>query len=426
MRGVAMPLKLSERDRDMLAGRQGEAVRRAMSIIVQMAEVEGAGELMDVTRAHIDGAIYQGEASLDFAESFANLGARVAIPTSMNIGSIEEHGWRSYPVPEQFAERAGLVMQAYVRMGCQPIWTCAPYQAGVCPSLGEQIAWAESNAIVFANSVLGARTNRYGDYIDLCAALTARVPKSGLHLTENRRGQLLYRLTSLPAALLVDDSFYPVLGYYLGESAGQRIPVIQGLPVGTTEDQLKALGAAAASSGPVALFHAVGVTPEAPTLEAAFQSGEPEGTVDVTLAEMRAVRDRLSTVSGDALDLVALGSPHFSPKEFARLAELVTGRKRHPKVELLVTTSRFVRDIVRKSPYWPDLEGFGVQIMVDTCILGMPSLRPEARVVMTNSGKYAHYVPGLLGRQVVFGSMADCVQSAVEGRVRREDAVWNG
>src|SRR5450830_1853736 len=118
MRGVAIPLKLSERDRDMLAGRQGEAVRRAMSIIVQMAEVEGAGELMDVTRAHIDGAIYQGEASLDFAESFAKLGARVAIPTSLNIGSIEEHGWRSYPVPEQFAERAGLVMQAYERQPC--------------------------------------------------------------------------------------------------------------------------------------------------------------------------------------------------------------------------------------------------------------------------------------------------------------------
>lgn len=420
-----MPLRLSETDKQMLAGKRGEAARMAMSILVRMAEIEGADELMDVTRAHIDGSVYMGESTMEFAETFARLGAQVVIPTTMNIGSIEEHGWRSWPVPEDFAEKAGRTMQAYIQMGCQPTWTCAPYQAGDRPAFGEQIAWAESNAIVFANSVLGARTNRYGDYVDLCAALTGRVPRTGLHLTENRRGKLLFRLGTLPSALLLDDGFYPVLGHYLGERTGQKIPVLEGLPKEVMEDQLKALGAASASSGRVALFHAVGITPEAPTLEAAFQGHEPEEIIVVGLAELRAVRDQLSTAAGDALDAVVLGSPHFSPGEFRRLADLVAGKERNPNVEVLVTTNRFTRDLVQKSPLWAELERFGVKMTVDTCILHMPVLRPDAKVLMTNSGKYAYYIPGMLGRQVVFGSLADCVQSAVLGRVHREDALWN-
>lgn len=421
---VAMSLKLSTRDREMLEGSLGEATRMAMSILVKMAEVEGAEEMMDVTRAHIDGSVYMGESTMEFAETFARLGGRVRIPTTMNIGSIEECGWRSWPVPEDFAEKAGRTMRAYIQMGCQPTWTCAPYQAGVRPALGEQIAWAESNAIVFANSVLGARTNRYGDYVDLCAALTGRVPKCGLHLTENRRGQVLFRLTSLPEALMRDDSFYPVLGYFVGDRVGQKIPVLEGLPKEVTEDQLKALGATAASAGRVALFHAVGVTPEAPTLEAAFQGRDPEEVVDVSLAALREVREKLSTSTGERLDVVALGSPHFSYQEFERLAALAEGKRRHPDVEVLVTSNRFTRDRVQKARFWPTLERFGIRVAVDTCIFHMPMLRPDARVLMTNSGKYAYYTPGLLGRQVVFGSLADCVRSAVLGQVYREDEVW--
>ena len=408
-----MSPKLSSRDREMLDGSIGEAARMAMSILVKTAEVEGAEEMMDVTRAHIDGSVYMGESTMEFAETFARLGGRVRIPTTMNIGSIEECGWRSWPVPEDFAEKAGRTMRAYLQMGC-----------GARPALGEQIAWAESNAIVFANSVLGARTNRYGDYVDLCAALTGRVPKCGLHLTENRRGQVLFRLTSLPEALMRDDSFYPVLGYLVGDRVGRKIPVLEGLPKDTTEDQLKALGASAASAGRVALFHAVGVTPEAPTLEAAFHGRGPEEVVEVSLAELREVRERLSTSAGERLDVVALGSPHFSYQEFERLAALAEGKRRHPDVDVLVTSNRFTRDRVQRAHFWPTLERFGIRIAVDTCILHMPMLRPEARVLMTNSGKYAYYTPGLLGRQVVFGSLADCVRSAVLGRVHREDEAW--
>jgi cis-L-3-hydroxyproline dehydratase len=421
-----MALKLTAGDQEMLDGTRGEAIRMAMSILVRMAGIEGAEELMDVTRAHIDGSVYMGDSTMEFAETFARLGGKVAIPTTMNIGSIEEHGWQSWPVPGEFAEKAGRTMQAYVQMGCAPIWTCAPYQAGDRPAFGEQIAWAESNAIVFANSVLGARTNRYGDYIDLCAALTGRVPKSGLHLTENRRGQVLFHLGSLSTELMLDDGFYPVLGYYVGDRVGQKVPVLEGLPKEVTEDQLKALGAASASAGRVALFHAVGITPEAPTIEVALQGREPEEIVDVELADLRRVREQLSTAAGDSLDVVALGSPHFSPAEFRKLAALVEGRERHPEVEVLVTTNRFTRDFVQESTFWPELQRFGVKMTVDTCILHMPVLRPQARTIMTNSGKYAYYIPGILGRQVVFGSLADCVESAVLGKVHREETLWNG
>jgi hypothetical protein len=296
---------------------------------------------------------------------------------------------------------------------------------GVRPALGEQIAWAESNAIVFANSVLGARTNRYGDYVDLCAAITGRVPRSGLHLTENRRGQLLFRLEGLPAELLRDDSFYPVLGFFLVERAGSKIPVLQGLPRGVTEDQLKALGAAAASSGRVALFHAVGITPEAPTLEAALGGCKPEGVMDVGLRELRECRDRMSTGLPEELDMVVLGCPHFSVAEFRQLTSLTQGRDRHPGVTVLVMTNRYTRAQLRGSDVWAELERFGVRTTVDCCVLHMPTLTPDVKVVMTNSGKLCYYIPGILGRAVVFGSLADCINSAVAGRVRREDSLWS-
>ncbi len=420
-----MGLRLTQRDEEMLRGRHGPAPRMAMSILARMAEIEGAEELMDVSRVHIDGALYLGESSLDFAETFANLGGKVVVPTTLNMGPIDEYGWREHPVSPEHAEKCLRVMRAYVRMGCQPTWTCAPYQVGVRPALGEQIVWAESNAIVFANSVLGARTNRYGDYVDLCAAITGRAPRSGLHLTENRRGQLLFRLEGLPPDLLRDDSFYPVLGFFLGERAGSKIPVLQGLPGGVTEDQLKALGAAAASSGRVALFHAVGITPEAPTLEAALHGCEPEGVVDVGLRELRECRDRMSTGLPEELDMVVLGCPHFSVAEFRQLASLTQGRDRHPGVTVLVMTNRYTRDQLRGSDVWAELERFGVRTTVDCCDLHMPTLTPDVKVVMSNSGKQCYYIPGILGRAVVFGSLADCVSSAVAGRVRREDSLWS-
>ncbi|MDX1687771.1 MAG: aconitase X, partial [Candidatus Promineifilaceae bacterium] len=282
-----MALELTERDSAMLAGEEGPAVQMAMRILTTMAGVYGAERLLDIESAHIDGCLYHGLSGLEFAERLVEGGAQVRVPTTLNVGAVDLMHPEHFRGTAEQAQRAQALMEAYRSMGCLPIWTCAPYQTEQRPAFGTQIAWAESNAIVFANSVLGARTNRYGDFIDICAALTGRAPAVGLHLEENRRGQVLFRLTGIPEHLLYEDVLFPVLGYLIGARSGTSVPVIEGLSPETTEDQLKALGAAAASSGAVALFHAVGVTPEAETLDDAFHGGEPERTVAVTLDDLR-------------------------------------------------------------------------------------------------------------------------------------------
>jgi predicted aconitase len=404
-------------------------MQMAMSILVRMAEAAGAPSLIDIVGAHIDSAIYLGEATLAFAERLASLGARVCVPTSLNVSGVDEMGWRDWAVPPEWAGQAARQMEAYRQMGCAPTWTCAPYQTNLRPRFGDQIAWGESNAIAFANTAIGARSERYPDLLDICAAITGRVPALGLHLTEHRAGQLLVQLVDLPRSVQQEDTFYPLLGHLLGRIAGERIPVVTGLDaeVHPTEDQLKALCAAAASSGAVALLHLVGVTPEAPTLDAAFH-GRPATDVEtheIGMPRLRAAWRDLSTAEGTDLDLVVLGSPHFSLAEFAQLAPLLAGRHRHDRVRLLVTTSRIMRDLAEAAGHLAHLRDFGGQVTVDTCILATPMLQPGIRTLMTNSAKYAYYAPGLLGTRVVFGRMADCIASAETGRVVRTPSVWD-
>jgi len=292
------------------------------------------------------------------------------------------------------------------------------------PTFGQQIAWGESNAIAFANSVIGARTERYPDLLDICCAITGRAPAAGLHLTENRAGQVLIRLAGVSPALQHDDQFFAVLGHLVGKLAEDRIPVVDGLVVRPAEDHLKAFSAAVASSGRVALFHLVGITPEAPTVEDAFQRRASESTLDVTTDDLRAARAELTTADVDRLDMVILGSPHFSVEEFRRLAPLVAGKRRHPDVKFLVTSSRLMRELAADAGVLAPVLEFGAQITLDTCILTSPMLPPEIKTLMTNSAKYAYYAPSLLNTRVTFGSLADCVQSAVDGRVVRDDSVW--
>ncbi len=421
-----MNVELTEADRALLAGEEGEGARLAMSIVTRMAEVVGATRLLDIAAAHIDSSLYQGPATLEFAERLAGGGARVRVPATLNVAGVDAAGWREWAVPEAWAEPARRQMEAYERMGCIPTWTCAPYQTERRPAFGEQVAWGESSAIVFANSVLGARTERYPDLMDICCAITGRVPAAGLHLDEGRAGQLLVDLSGLAPRLAEDPSFYPVLGHWVGRRAGGRVPVLDGLGVEPTEDDLKALGAAMASSGAVALFHWVRVTPEAPDLDRAFRGRPPELRLRVRLSDLRCARDELGRglAEGDALDLVVLGSPHFSLAEFRELAALAGGLRRHPGVRVLVTTGRAVRELARAAGLLEVLEGFGVEITVDTCILTSPMLPAGVRRLMTNSAKYAWYAPGLLDRAVAFGSLADCVASAVAGRVLRDEAAW--
>ncbi len=419
-----MPLTLTDYDQALLNSEHGPASQMAMRIMTRMADVYQTDRLMDISAAHIDSSLYMGQATLEFAERLVELGAKVTVPSTLNVSGVDEHHWQEWAVPPDWASKAQRQMAAYHSMGCVPTWTCTPYQTELRPTFGQQIAWGESNAIAFANSVIGARTERYPDLLDICAAITGRVPAAGLHLTENRAGQLLLRLKDIPQTLQQDDSFYPVLGHFMGKMAGDMIPVIEGLTVVPSEDQLKALGAAGASSGAVALFHLVGITPEAPTLAEACQGHSPEQVLEVGLAELRAARNELTTTSGQGLDIVVLGSPHFSLAEFKQLAPLLRGQHRHPNVQFLVTSSRAMTALADKAGYVEPLRHFGAKITVDTCILTTPMLSAEIKILMTNSAKFAYYSPGLLDMQVVFGSLTDCVRSAVVGRVERDESLW--
>lgn len=417
-------LQLSDLDEMMLAGELGTAVQMAMRILVTMARVYGAERLLDIESAHIDGCLYHGQSGLEFAQRLVAGGAKVRVPTTLNVGAIDLLHPEYFQGTAQLAARATALMQAYEVMGCQPIWTCAPYQTMHRPAFGSQIAWAESNAIVFANSVLGARTNRYGDFIDICMALTGRAPAAGLHLPENRRGQVLVSLEDIPDHLLSEDVFFPVLGYWLGQHCQSKIPVIEGLLPDTNEDQLKALGAAAASSGAVALFHAVGVTPEAPTLEVALQQQPPQAVLAVTLADLRQTLGDLATAVDGRIQVVALGSPHFSIQEFAGLMPLLEQYPIHPEVEFIVCTNRLVLAALQQCGWLEALHNFGVRVVVDTCVVVTPIVRQKDGVLMTNSGKFAHYSPGNIGFEVVFGSLTECVRSATQGSVWRDQDLW--
>jgi len=418
-------LLLTDYDHACLAGTHGPATQMAMSILVRMLPVYGASSLLDISAAHIDSTVYMGEATMEFAEKLAALGAKVRVPSTLNVSGVDEHGWKEWDVPADHAAKAHRQMMAYQAMGTIPTWTCAPYQTEHRPVLGQQIASGESNAICFFNSVIGARTERYPDLLDICCAITGRAPATGLHLTENRAGNLLLRLERIPRRLQEDDAFYPVLGHLIGRLAPNKIPVIEGLEVTPTEDQHKAVCAGAASSGAVALYHMVGITPEAPTRNAAFQGRAPEQTIVVTLDTLATARAELSTCQGDRLDMVVLGSPHLSVDEFRKLALIVAGRQKHPDVAFLVTCSRAVRDIADSAGLLDAYRAFGGRITVDTCPLTTPMLPGSIKHLMTNSAKYAYYSPGLLNTQIAYGRLEDCVTSAVAGRILRDDTLWN-
>ena len=419
-----MELQLTPSERDLLAGAHGDATAMAMRIVVSAAELVAAERLIEVSSAHIDGCLHHGDGGVEFAEKLVEGGGRVAVPTTLNVGALDLLHPDKIRADAHKADMARRQMSAYVKMGAEPTFTCAPYQIGHRPGLGEQVAWGESNAIAFANSVLGARTERYGDFLDACCALTGRAPLHGLHLDEHRLATVVVDAAGVPATLKARDVFYPVLGTWLGLEVGRDIAAILGLPASVTEDQLKALGAAAASSGSVALFHVVGVTPEAPTLEAALGGAEPAARIELSADRLASSLARLTTARGvERIDAVAVGSPHFSSEEFARLTELVRGRRL--TVPFYACTGRDVLAGLQASGDAALLAEAGVEIVVDTCVVVTPILPDAGGVLMTNSGKFAHYGPSNTGYEVLYGSLEDCVESAVAGRLARDEEIWS-
>lgn len=425
---VSATLELTAEEEEMLAGAEGEAVALAMRVVVQLAKTLQAPRLVPVTSAHIDSALFHGQVSLDFANRLVELGAKVRIPTTLNVGSMDllhPHYVRTDTPEQRVVARGGReLMSAYLAMGCTASWTCAPYQLPDRPAFGEHIAWAESNAIVFANSVLGARTDRYGDFLDIAAAVTGRAPYSGLQATAARRGQVVIDCTGLSASVIATETFWPTLGYLAGEISGTRNPVFTGLPEDTSEDQLKALGAAAASAGGVGLFHVVGRTPEAGTLRKALQGEPAEETHVLTHEMLRAARRELSNFLDGEIDAVSIGTPHASFAELTRLSQLLEdGPPLHPGVDFFVSTGRGQLVLAERSGAAQTLREAGVRVVVDTCTYVTAMLSPRARRVMTNSGKWAHYAPANIGVEVLLGTMNECVASARAGRVMLDSEV---
>jgi predicted aconitase/predicted aconitase with swiveling domain len=422
-------LALTTEDQAMLAGERGEGVALAMRLILALARASGARELISVTSAHVDGCLYHGPASLDFARRLVDLDAGVAVPTTSNVGSVDllhPEVVRGDP-QERAAGRA--LMEAYAQLGCRTTFTCAPYQDPTArPRRGEQVAWAESNAIAFVNSVVGARTARYGDFLDISAAITGRVPAASFHLDANRRVDLVVDVTEVSRTLLAEDAGWGVLGLAVGERVGSGVPALVGAPSDATEDQLKAFGAGAASSGTVGLFHVVGVTPEAPTLDAVLPDPPlPEPPrIPLTTDDLRAARDRLSPTDTPPLDAVSLGTPHFSLEEFRELAALLeTGPHFHPDVEVYVSSARAVLDEARRRAYLDVIEGAGATLVADTCTYVTSILGPQVRHAMTNSAKWAWYAPSNVGVSVTLGTLAECVASARAGRIVRDAMRWH-
>lgn len=409
-------LVLTDADEHLLNGESGPGAVLATRVLLAVARSMGASRLVDIESAHVDGCLYIGPVSIDFARTLVDGDARVRVPTSLNVGSIDQRHPERWNGAADLAANAQVLMDLYTTLGCTPTWTCAPYLLRDRPRFGAHIAWGESNAIVFANSVLGARTQRYGDFVDIAAAIVGRAPFAGLHTDAGRLGQVQVDVSGLPAKVLQRDSFFAVLGHLVGQWCGSRIPVVTGIE-SATEDQLKAFGAATASTGAVALFHVVGVTPEAPTLAVAFGGRRPQQVISVGIDDLRRGWAELSTRHDGALGAVCIGTPHFSIAEFHQLADILSGRQVNPATPLYVNAGRWVYDTITEQGVAAVLDTAGVTVVTDTCTYNTPILGKLTGLVMTNSAKWAWYAPQNIGVDVLFDDLHACVESAVEGRI---------
>lgn len=408
-------LELSAADQAMMAGADGDATKLAMEIICAMAENQGAERLIDVAQAHIDGCIYASPANLIFAEKMVDMGARVRVPTTMNAISVDREHWQAQAVPASFGRPAARLADAYVRMGCQNTFTCSPYLLDTAPEKGEMIAWAESNAVIYANTVLGARTAKHPDFLDLCIAMTGRAPLSGVYLDQHRFSQRIIHV-DIPEGF--DDAFWPLIGYLAGKVSPDRIPLLKGLrDAKPTPENLKAMCAAFGTTSAAPMLHVEGVTPEAHFVSPAAD------TASITSHEMADGWKSLND-GPDAVDLVAVGSPHASLEECRAFADALRDGK--AVTTTIITAGRQVIAAAREDGTLQRLEAAGVQVIPDLCwcSISEPVFPVAAKALMTNSGKYAHYGPGLSGRAVRFGSLASCAEAAKTGHVARGLPTW--
>ena len=416
-------MHLDETEKRMLAGKNGKACELAMNILCELGELFGAERMIAVSQVHIDMTLYMVDAGVEFVEKMAELGGKFAIPTQLNPASIDLLHHKKMRVPEDLLESSRRLESAYLKMGATPTWTCAPYQQGLIPSFGEQIAWGESNAVAFVNSVIGARTERYADLTDVCAAITGRVPELGLHITENRKAEILLEIKDFPVHAFNDFRIYPLLGFIFGEIAGDRVAAIEGIPQKVSMDNLKSFSAAAASSGAVGLFHVIGVTPEAPDIKTCFRNGQPKETFAITREMIDSAESRLNHNTCSMPDLITMGCPHYSVDEFRTLAKYLDSRKIKSGFEFWVFTSRQTYEQIKKMRLLETIERSRVKVFTDGCSLQYPKKSWDFTCAMSDSVKYANYCFSQTGLNVIFSGTRDCVETAVTGELKREP-IW--
>lgn len=402
-------MKFSDEEKRMLDGECGQPVKMAMDILAAIGEIYGAEKLIPVKSAHIAGLSLKshGIAGMEWVEDIARSGAKVSVPTTLNVIGVDRS--RDLKLPPDWSTNQMRIEQAYERMGCYGTSTCVPYYMGFVPRFGESIAWAESSAVVFTNSVLGARDNREGGPTAMASGLAGRTPLYGLHLDENRKGDVLYKVT----AELKDLADYGGLGAYVGKRVGTKIPVFDGI-VRPAIEELVYLGAALASSGGVAMFHVAGVTPEAPTVEAAF-GGKKYDTVLISDREIEEGKQQLTSARDPKVDYVALGCPHYSLRQLEEVARLLHGRKISKDVTMWVHTNVAIKGMAQQLGYVRAIEDAGAIVTQDLCtILGDPEAL-GVKTLATNSAKMAFYAPGSNGLGAWFGETKRCIEAAISG-----------
>ncbi len=409
----------------MLAGERGVAVRRAMEIIVTLGRIYEAERLLPVRSVQVAGVSYRnlGEAGLQFLRDWAADGARVCVPTTLNPAGMDLRDWQRQGLSEAFARRQIETVEAYTAMGVQPTCTCTPYLVGNVPAYGEHVAWSESSAVCYANSVLGARTVREGGPSALAAAICGRTAEYGLHRDEARTATHRVKVE----CTVEEPHEYAALGYLVGRAVGDGVPYLTGLELpriaeGASDtladpaqvrarDELKLMGAAMAASGAVALYHVEDVTPEACTLADLCPPNAP--TVKVGARDLEAATRALNGPV-KRIDLVAIGCPHASLAELREIASELRGRR--TVSALWITVSRQVRDCGLDAGLVQAIEDAGGLVVADGCLVVAPMTELPYRTLATNSAKMAHYALPHAGMQVRFGSLAECIEAAVTGR----------
>lgn len=412
---------LTDYEQSMLDGHEGPDKQFAMELIVKVAESMEAPFLQEVTQAHVVDTLTTGtgETGPEYAYKLRDMGAKVSIPTTINVGNIDLKNPENN-VPAEYAfEVSREVMNIYKNMGCEPTYTCSPFQE---PSnqlaVGQHVAWGESSAVPFANSVFGARTSRYGQFIASAASICGRVPYAGLHVTENRRGQVVISIENLPQHFKDMGLFYHILGYRVGQITGEKIPVLVGVDPEISRDHLKAFGAAAATSGGIGMFHIVGVTPEAPTLEEALQGQEAELYHDINLQELNETLELLTeNKAGEAIEAVAFGAPHLSYEEVEEIYHLFQAVDWDLQIPVYIAMSRRTQDRLEANGMKKKFDEADIRVVADRCVYYAGILWDDGLRVMTDSAKWAHYAPKCIDAEVTIGSFKDCVDSAVAGRI---------